>query len=134
MCREECSARGRKEESVAIFGFHTRTPQRDHETDRERIDRLVALIRTLRQEAADEQSGLRNRYEQAQTAAAFTLDAIENGEGRDLAAQADSLEETMRNYRRRIATLEKQLAFMGDLETNVTNFGDELAPSPTKAD
>jgi hypothetical protein len=112
---------------MALFGFRTRNPQRDRETDRARFVRLLKLFRQLLAEIGAEYDGLKGRYEQTQASAAFALDAFVNGDGQELSAKADDLALAMRRYQARIAALERQLAFVRNAEQETRTFHDALA-------
>ena len=90
---------------MALFGFRTRNPQRDRETDRARFERLLNLFGRLIAEIEAEYDGLKERYGRTQASAAFALDAFENGEGEELSAKADDLALAMRRYQALIAAL-----------------------------
>lgn len=102
--------------------FRTRDPQRDRETDLNRLDRLIGLLQQLQAEVDAERSGLESRYSDAQSAAAYALDAFENGDGDDLAARADELSGHMRRYRERIEILGEQEGFLRDVEARILDF------------
>lgn len=112
---------------MPLFGFRTRNPQRDRDTDLGRLDRLFGLLRQLRAEAEAERSGLEARYEKAQASAAFALEAFDNGGGEELSSKADDLTLSMRRYHGRIANLEKQIAFMERTESEARAFYEALA-------
>jgi hypothetical protein len=111
---------------MALFGFRTRNPQRDRETDRARFERLLKLFGRLIAEIEAEFDGLKERYGRTQASAAFALDAFENGEGEELSAKADDLALAMRRYQARIAALERQLDFVRKAETQTRTFCDGL--------
>ncbi|MCT7377839.1 hypothetical protein [Chelativorans salis] len=112
---------------MALLSFRTRNPQRDRDTDRGRIDRLLQFLRQLHAEIDAERSGLEARYEKAQTSAAFALEAFENGGGEELASKADNLTVTMQRYHARVAALEKQIAFVEGAEMEARAFHDALS-------
>lgn len=102
--------------------FRTRHPQRDRETDLNRLDRLIGLLQQLQAEAAAERRGLEIRYSDAESAAAYALDAFENGDGDNLAARADELGGHMRRYHERIEILREHEGFLRDVEARILEF------------
>jgi hypothetical protein len=122
---------------MSLFGFSTRKPQRDRETDLGRFDRLSRHLHELRAEIDAEREGLRKRYREAQASAAFALEVYENGESAALSAKADELCVAMRRYDARIDSLEKQAAFMQGAEADARAFLDSLSigdEEPVEAD
>lgn len=112
---------------MSITGIQTRNPERDLKTDLSRLEKLTALLRLLQAEVESESSGLRRRYNEAQDAAGFALDAFENGDGDELSAAADQLGERMRRYQDRVSALETQKAFLEELELKVAEFRVNLS-------
>lgn len=107
---------------MSIAGIQTRNPERDRNTDLARLERLTALLRLLQAEVESESAGLRRRYNEAQDAAAFALDAFENGDGEELSTTADQLGERMRRYQHRVSALGTQKTFLQELEEKVAQF------------
>ena len=111
---------------MALFSFRTRNPQRDQETDDIRISRLRMLLDDLRVEMEREGAGLRDRYESVTMRAAFSQQALENERGGpELSSEIDGLTETMMRYTQRIASLEKQIAFVTEMRERVDQFSQE---------
>jgi len=65
---------------MSLFGFRTRSAERDDATDQRRYDRLTRLLDELAEEIAVEKSGLERRYASVSADAAFLDEAIENEE------------------------------------------------------
>lgn len=105
--------------------FRTRDPRRDRETDLSRLDRLVGLLNQLQAEIDAERAGLADRYNEAQSAAAYALDAFENGDGDELSSRADELGRHTERYRMRIEALKVQEDFLRDTEARIHAFRGE---------
>jgi protein-tyrosine-phosphatase len=111
---------------MSIAGIQTRNPERDRRTDLARLERLTALLRLLQAEVESESAGLRRRYNEAQDAAAFALEAFENGGGEELSTAADQHGERMRRYQDRVIALGTQKTFLHELEEQVAQFSAGL--------
>lgn len=107
---------------MAIFGFRTRNPARDRETDETRLHRLEHLLGELSSEIEREKNGLQSRYQKTADDAAFSLQALENDEGRAMSSRLDELTGSMARYSARIAELENQMEFFQKLRRNVAEF------------
>ncbi|MBR0697953.1 hypothetical protein [Bradyrhizobium lablabi] len=68
-------------------GFRARSPERDAETDRARIDAILAAIETALQAAESEQSGLSRRVDDVLARAAVTI-----GNGTDEYLEREALD------------------------------------------
>lgn len=113
---------------MALFRFQTRNPNRDRETDADRMQRLDRLLDELRAEMEREQSGLRDRYEKVAADAAFSQQALENDRvGAAMSSKIDSMTDTMIRYEERVQSLEKQIAFVTGLHGQVEAFSQENA-------
>ena len=100
----------------SIFGFRSRNPVRDRETDLQRFDRLAKLFDQIAAEIETEKAGLENRYSSTAANAAFLVEAMENGsastsKGSDVSAMTNSI----LNCERRIAELARQKGLMKQL-------------------
>jgi hypothetical protein len=124
---------------MALFRFQTRNPNRDHETDSGRLQRLRRLLDDLSAEMERERDGLRDRYEKVAADAAFSQQALENDRvGAAVSSKIDGMTETMIRYRGRIQSLEKQIGFVTELHGQVDAFsqenaGDSLSLAATRA-
>lgn len=101
---------------ASIFGFRSRDPARDRQTDLQRFDRLARLFDQIAAEIEAEKTGLENRYRSTATNAAFLVEAMENGsasssKGSDVSAMTDAI----LNCERRIAELARQKGVMKEL-------------------
>ncbi len=101
---------------ASIFGFRSRDPARDRQTDLQRFDRLAKLFDQIAAEIEAEKTGLENRYRSTATNAAFLVEAMENGsasssKGSDVSAMTNAI----LNCERRIAELARQKGVMKDL-------------------
>lgn len=101
---------------ASIFGFRSRNPVRDRETDLQRFDRLAKLFDQIAAEIETEKAGLENRYSSTAANAAFLVEAMENGsastsKGSDVSAMTNSI----LNCERRIAELARQKGLMKQL-------------------
>jgi hypothetical protein len=106
--------------------FLIRSPDRDRRTDVARMTRLRQALLQIGQEVADERTGLERRYLEAEADAAFAQERVEDGlENQALTARVDDLTETMINYSRRIAMLEKQIAYVEQMRKDLEDFAAE---------
>jgi hypothetical protein len=101
---------------ASIFGFRSRDPARDRQTDLQRLDRLAKLFDQIAAEIEAERAGLENRYRSTATNAAFLVEAMENGsasagKGSDVGAMTSAI----LNCERRIAELARQKGLMKQL-------------------
>lgn len=122
---------------VSIFGFRSRDPARDRQTDISRLDRLAKLLDQIAAEVEAEKNGLENRYRTKATNAAFLVEAMENGAASSSrSAEVSELTESILNCERRIAALARQNELMKDLRHSLDAIFDESVErsSTTKAD
>ncbi|RWO52201.1 hypothetical protein [Mesorhizobium sp.] len=122
---------------ASIFGFRSRDPARDRQTDISRLDRLAKLLDQIAAEIEAEKNGLENRYRTKATNAAFLVEAIENGAASSSrSSEVSELTKSILNYERRIAALARQNELMKGLRHSLDAIFDESAqPGPaTKAD
>ena len=105
---------------MVSFRFRTRDPSRDRNTDTQRQARLTQFLGQLRSEIDGEARGLRDRYESAQTSAAFAYEAAEDGADSRLALKADLSAQAMSRYGDRLANLRRQSELLGKLESDAT--------------
>ncbi|MET3578575.1 small-conductance mechanosensitive channel [Mesorhizobium robiniae] len=118
---------------ASIFGFRSRDPARDRQTDVSRLDRLAKLLDQIAAEVEAEKNGLENRYRTQATNAAFLVEAMENGAGStSRSAEVGELTRSILNCERRIAALARQNELMKDLRHSLDAIFDESAqPSST---
>ena len=118
---------------ASIFGFRSRDPARDRQTDLQRLDRLAKLFDQIAAEIEAEKSGLENRYRSTAANAAFLVEAMENGsastsKGSDVSAMTNSI----LNCERRIAELVRQKGLVKELRHSldaiVEDGADRSAP------
>jgi len=113
---------------ASLFGFRTRNPQRDRETDRERYERLESLLAEMAAQIAAERGGLERRYRESSANAGFLADAIDNEEAASgSSARLDAMTDDLINCERRLAALSRQIAVVEDLRTRARSlFSDPL--------
>ncbi|MER8483434.1 hypothetical protein [Mesorhizobium sp. M1322] len=122
---------------ASIFGFRSRDPARDRQTDISRLDRLAKLLDQIAAEVEAEKNGLENRYRAKATNAAFLVEAMENGAASSSrSSEVSELTKSILNYERRIAALARQNELMKDLRHSLDAIFDEGAQrsSTAKAD
>ncbi|RWK53942.1 hypothetical protein [Mesorhizobium sp.] len=122
---------------ASIFGFRSRDPARDRQTDVSRLDRLAKLLDQIAAEIEAEKNGLENRYRTKATNAAFLVEAMENGAASSSrSSEVSELTKSILNYERRIAALARQNELMKGLRHSLDAVFDEGAQrsSTTKAD
>src|SRR4051812_22789914 len=100
---------------MAFNRFRVRSPDRDRDVDRRRIQRLQQLLHELRAEMERERDGLRDRYDKVTANAAFSALALEEDRGsRGMSSEIGDMTNTMIHYASRIAALEGQINFVAD--------------------
>jgi len=118
---------------ASIFGFRSRDPARDRQTDLQRFDRLAKLFDQISAEIEAEKTGLEGRYKSTAANAAFLVEAMENGsasasKGSDVNAMTNSI----LNCERRIAELVRQKSLVKELRHSldaiVEDGSDRSAP------
>lgn len=120
---------------ASIFGFRSRDPARDRQTDISRLDRLAKLLDQIAAEVEAEKNGLENRYRTKATNAAFLVEAMENGAASSSrSSEVSELTKSILNYERRIAALARQNELMKDLRHLLDAIFDESAQRSSKAD
>ncbi len=106
-----------------MLGFRTRNPLRDRQTDETRLERLRRTLTDITGELEKEKAGFQARYERASTDAAFSQQALEDGRSDEsISIRIDELTASLITYSNRIATLDRQLAFMAQLDVEITEF------------
>jgi small-conductance mechanosensitive channel len=100
---------------ASIFGFRSRDPARDRQTDVSRLDRLAKLFDQIAAEVEAEKSGLEHRYRTKATNAAFLVEAMENGSASGRSSEISELTKSILNCEQRIAVLSQQHLRMKEL-------------------
>lgn len=113
---------------ASIFGFRSRDPARDRQTDLQRLDRLAKLFDQIGAEIEAEKTGLENRYRSTAANAAFLVEAMENGSAStDKSSDVSAMTGAILNYERRIAELARQKGLMKELRHSLDAIVDEGA-------
>ncbi|TPM36160.1 hypothetical protein [Mesorhizobium sp. B2-3-4] len=119
---------------ASIFGFRSRDPARDRQTDVARLDRLARLFEQIAAEIDAEKTGLEARYRKEATNAAFLVEAMENGSASDRrSSEVDALTQSILNTERRIAALSRQGGAMRELRHSLDMVFDENAATDSAA-
>lgn len=116
---------------ASIFGFRSRDPARDKQTDLARFDRLAKLLDQITAEIAAEKTGLENRYRSKSTNAAFLVESMENGSASaSRMSEIGELTKSILNCEQRIAELVRQTSRMKELRHSLDVIVDENALGP----
>ncbi|MBZ9809522.1 hypothetical protein LB542_04850 [Mesorhizobium sp. BR1-1-9] len=119
---------------ASIFGFRSRNPARDRQTDISRLDRLAKLFEQIAAEIEAERNGLENRYKATAANAAFLVEAMENGSASARrSAEVDELTTSILNCERRIAALSRQNGMVRELRRSLDMVFDEDGSSDVTA-
>ncbi|AZO49396.1 MAG: hypothetical protein EOS58_10660 [Mesorhizobium sp.] len=111
---------------ASIFGFRSRAPARDRQTDLQRYDRLARLLDQIAGEIEAEKAGLENRYRSKAANAAFLVEAMENGSASTgKSSEVSELTKSILNCERRIAELARQNGLMKELRHSLDAIVDE---------
>ncbi|QPC89322.1 hypothetical protein [Mesorhizobium sp. INR15] len=111
---------------ASIFGFKSRNPARDRQTDVSRLDRLAKLFEQIGAEIEAERGGLENRYRTKATNAAFLVEEMENGSASDRRlSEVTSLTKSILNCEQRIAALSRQNGLIKELRHSLDMVFDE---------
>lgn len=107
--------------------FKIRSRKRDFETDSSRIGKVLSVVNQQILHINHEKAGLRSRLDRVTSDAAFSQDAMENGENVSF-ADLDELMDTISRCAERIALLEAQVIFLARLRQDLLRFmaGSEL--------
>lgn len=112
----------------SVFGFKTRHPDRDKQTDAARLQRVLEMLTATSLEIERERVGLEKRYGTVSADAAFLFEAIENeGRGQRDSDRIQELTNNLQACERRMAALGKQLLFMEDCRRSVQRFAEDNA-------
>jgi len=113
---------------MALFRFRTRNPQRDRDTDADRLRRLQQSLGDIRAEMERERNGLRERYDRVTADAAFSQQRLEDGRsGSSMSAKIDDMTGTMIRYTKRLASLQTQIDFVTGIGLEVKAFSQANA-------
>ena len=113
---------------MALFRFRTRNPQRDRDTDIDRLRRLQQSVVDIRAEMERERDGLRDRYDQVTADAAFSQQRLEDGRAGDsTSSRIDDMTGTMIRYTKRLASLQSQIDFVTEIGRKVEAFSQANA-------
>jgi hypothetical protein len=116
---------------ASIFGFRSRDPARDRQTDLQRFDRLAKLLDQIASEIEVEKAGLENRYRSNATNAAFLVEAMENGSAStSKSSEVSELTKSILNCERRIAALARHNSLMKELRHSLDAIVDETGQGP----
>ncbi|MGX7876420.1 hypothetical protein ACVDG5_030385 [Mesorhizobium sp. ORM6] len=119
---------------ASIFGFRSRDPARDRQTDIGRLDRLAKLFEQIAAEIEAEKAGLESRYRKTATNAAFLVEAMENGSASQRrSSEVSALTKSILNCERRIAALSRQNGMMKELRHSLDMVFDEDEASDSAA-
>ncbi|MDG4894291.1 MULTISPECIES: hypothetical protein [unclassified Mesorhizobium] len=118
---------------ASIFGFRSRDPARDRQTDLQRFDRLAKLFDQIAAEIETEKTGLENRYRSTAANAAFLVEAMENGSASaSKESDVSVMTNSILNYERRIAELARQKGLVRELRRSldaIVEDGADRSPS-----
>lgn len=118
---------------MAWFDFRTRSRERDRETDLVRLQRILDVLDSQISGIEDEKAGLHNRYRRTADDAAFSLEALENGDA-SLSPKVDRLTNAMTRCMERLSSLEAQAAFLVGLRARIGSFMAEPRAAGAEAD
>ena len=111
---------------ASIFGFRTRSADRDGATDAGRLARMKALIAQVAAEIEAESTGLEKRCRNEATDAGFLVEAIDNDEvSARSEARVEELTSSLLRGERRLATLSRQLVLLDELLALLQRFADD---------
>jgi hypothetical protein len=103
---------------MALFRFKTRNPDRDRQTDKDRADRLGALLNQLTIEVEQERVGLRKRLDIQRMDAGFLDESLGNGDAPGIATKRlENLTEAVLQGENRLEVLKNKAAILADLKT-----------------
>ncbi len=107
---------------MSIFGFRTRSSERDDATDARRFDRLARVLNELTDEISVEKSGLERRYASATADAAFLVEAMENDSVSTRSkTRVDQLTASILSCERRLELLAHQVSVLNGLRRSLTD-------------
>ncbi|HEY6631673.1 MAG TPA: hypothetical protein VIZ90_09495 [Rhizobiaceae bacterium] len=116
---------------MALFGFRTRSPERDDATDARRFDRLARLLDEISDEISMERSGLERRYRSETTDAAFLVEAMENdGVAERSQGRVEELTASIINCERRLDYLSRQAAILDEFRKTFSSLAKKMPPDP----
>ncbi len=114
--------------------FLFRSPERDGETDRQRLALLQQAVHLAVEGAEHESKGLRGRLEKARQSAAFLLAEMDDG-GPEAARRSElaNVEQRLVGAERRLARLRIQLTILRTIESMVVTAFEPLVSVGTAA-
>jgi hypothetical protein len=114
--------------------FLFRSPERDGETDRQRLALLQQAVHLAVEGAEHESNGLRGRLEKARQSAAFLLAEMDDG-GPEAARRSElaNVERRLVGAERRLARLRIQLTILRTIENMVVTAFEPLVSVGTAA-
>lgn len=112
--------------------FRTRQPQRDRDTDSQRLGRLTTLLRTMIDEITAERDGLEARRGKTEQEAAFSMLAFEDGGGGRMSAKVSDLTASIVQATDRLKSLQDQIALASRLLEEATEFGASAPHEPER--
>lgn len=101
--------------------LRTRRKDRDEETDRMRMGRILDVLATEMKAIAAERKGLDDRYSQVADDAVFCLEALDNGDTW-LTSRFDTLAADMARCTDRLAGLDRQAALLSEIRESLLSF------------
>ncbi|GGB07550.1 hypothetical protein GCM10011491_39520 [Brucella endophytica] len=108
---------------MALFRFRTRSPGRDLQADIARFAKVRQALDEVCAAIEQERDGFRHRYDEVAMNAAFSLENMENeGETERVSAKIDDFSDALERFTQRIASLEKQLHFLKEIDGTVADF------------
>lgn len=106
-----------------VFPFKTRNPDRDRASDQARIGQFAVLAAEIGRAIAREHEGLAQRRQREADDAAFLMEAAADGEAAATAPQRlATLSASLMAAERRLALLERQLAWLDGLTHTLNAF------------
>lgn len=109
---------------ASIFGFRSRDPARDEQTDLARFDRLAKLLDQFTAEIAAEKTGLENRYRLRSTNAAVQV-GLNGSASANKLSEVSNLTMSILNCERRIAELVREAGRMRELRHSLDAIVDD---------
>ena len=111
---------------MSIFGFRTRSADRDRDTDERRLKTLSAAFDDLSEEIRKERDGLKGRYDRVRDNAAFALQALDDGGTSRVSAKVDELTRSLAHCEARLAALDEHARFIDGVRQQVKSYFEGL--------
>ena len=107
------------------IGFRIRGEGRDRQTDTVRFTRLLSMLDELEAGVLSEKFGLQQRYESASVTAAFAQQYYEDeAQNAALSERIDGLTQSLKEYTRRIESLQRQVDLIEQLRASTQTFAE----------